>query len=104
MMLTILPYPREAGIKGSHRMAHPSGQPTQTAASPNAATPSYGHLIPLSLRQGARNADYFAEDQLKYSEAVSDFISVRGFMTQTAGFNLGNLFRYALATAPSPRQ
>jgi hypothetical protein len=85
-------------------MAHPSGQPTQTATSPNAATPSYGHLVPLSLRQGARNADYFAEDQLKYSEAVSDFISVRGFMTQTAGFNLANLFRYALVTAPSPRQ
>ena len=50
----------------------------------------------LASERRYRNSNYFLEDQLRCSEAVSDFKSVRSLVEKAQGFSLRNAFQFQL--------
>lgn len=54
-----------------------------------------GHYLPGEKR--FRTAQYFLDDQLRCSEAVSDFRSVKNLLEKAGAFDITQAFRFQAA-------
>lgn len=57
--------------------------------------------IGLPCDRRYRSSKYFLEDQLRYSEAVADFRSVKEFLSNTSAFTGRNVFQWQTAPVQS---
>lgn len=56
--------------------------------------------ISLPCDQRYRTSEYFLEDQLRYSEAVSDFRSIKTLLSNAMSFTGQNAFRFQEQLVP----
>jgi hypothetical protein len=68
--------------------------------SAESAQPADHELLMLPCDQRYRTSKYFLEDQLRCSEAASDFRSVRNLFSKTASFNPLETFRFQTQAVP----
>ncbi|HEY9746043.1 MAG TPA: hypothetical protein V6C99_07480 [Oculatellaceae cyanobacterium] len=57
--------------------------------------------IGLPCDRRYRNSKYFLEDQLRYSEAVADFRSIKEFLSNSAAFTGACAFQWQTAPVRS---
>jgi hypothetical protein len=61
---------------------------------------TFGNIgLPCDRRY--RSSKYFLEDQLRYSEAVADFRSVKEFLSNTSAFTGKSAFQWQTAPVQS---
>jgi len=56
------------------------------------------HMLPCDKRY--RTSKYFLEDQLRFSEAVADFRSVRDILSKATDFTASNPFQFQAEAVP----
>ena len=58
------------------------------------------HMLPCDKRY--RTSKYFLEDQLRFSDAVADFRSVRELLSKATDFAISNPFQFQTEAIPIP--
>jgi hypothetical protein len=66
----------------------------------SSGTDSEALMLPCDQRY--RTSKYFLEDQLRCSEAASDFRSVRALFSKTSSINTSEIFQFQAQPVPVP--